>query len=104
MNGKKSRGDFDFDDDSQELLLEEPLSLKVPRIADIDAGSSVPSASGEISLDALTQALDRIKSPETSSLQGQSMFQLPQLDASLCGLEFPASKISLEDASGETTA
>ena len=96
MNGKKTR---DFDDDDSQELLEETLSLKVPRIEEVDDRSNMP-LQGEISLDALNQALDKVQSPEVS-LQGQSMYQMPQLDASL-RLDFQTSKVSLDDINGET--
>ena len=98
VNGKKAR-DFEFDDDSQEHL-EEQLSLKVAKIEELEDRSNMPQP-GEISLHALNLALDKVKSPG-ESLQGQSIYQLPQLDARL-KLDCQTSKISLDDINKTTT-
>ena len=63
MNGKKSR-EFDLDDESLDLQ-DRPLSLKVPKIEEVENRSNFPLAN-EFSLEALNQALDQVQSPVES--------------------------------------
>ena len=81
VNGKKTR-DFEVDDESQ-VTLEQPESLKVPRISEPENRSITMPVGSEISLEALGRAIEQLQTASYASPQDLPLLQMPGHEASM---------------------